>query len=202
MSKPLLAARRYRRAVPVVAADRRSAPPRTPGQYATTRPPPAAFGSGPTRTNRPARRAGTGSLPSRYQRYAVTGCTPCASAHSLKFTNTNYRLLKETKQQLATPRFSPWVIDDANGPVYQPVGQQMGPVGGRDTNRACSGAASCRASSSDPGLPAEPASLASGRLTQRRRSRPPMPAAPTSCSASSPRPAWADPGGCDGRQDR
>src|SRR5574342_683095 len=70
-------------------------------QYATTRPASTGFGSGSTRINRPARRAGIGSLPSRYQRYAVTGCTPCASAHSLTFTNTYYRLLK--KEQLPTP---------------------------------------------------------------------------------------------------
>src|SRR3981081_1572359 len=62
------------------------------------------FGSGSTRINRPARRAGTGSLPSRNQRYAVTGCTPYSRAHSLKFTTTYYCLLKG--QQLAPPSTS------------------------------------------------------------------------------------------------
>ena len=40
------------------------------------------------RISPPTRVAGTGSFPSRNQRYAVTGCTPCATAHSLKFTIT------------------------------------------------------------------------------------------------------------------
>src|SRR3977135_1381697 len=72
-------------------------------QYAATMPPTGTgFGAGSTRINRPARRAGTGSFPSRNQRYAVTGCTPCSRAHSFKFTTTHHCLLKG--QQLAPPR--------------------------------------------------------------------------------------------------
>jgi hypothetical protein len=71
-------------------------------QYAATMPTTdTGFGSGSTRINRPARRAETGSFPSRNQRYAVTGCTPCPNAHCLKFTSTHYCLLRG--QQLATP---------------------------------------------------------------------------------------------------
>ena len=33
----------------------------------------------------PTRVAGTGRVPSRNQRYAVCGCTPCAFAHSVRF---------------------------------------------------------------------------------------------------------------------
>ena len=45
------------------------------------------------RISPPTRVAGTGSFPSRNHRYAVTGCTPFAIAHSLKFTITSYHLL-------------------------------------------------------------------------------------------------------------
>jgi hypothetical protein len=46
-------------------------------------------------------RGDTASLSSRNQRYAVLGCTPCASAHSLKFTHALHHTLK--CQQLFTP---------------------------------------------------------------------------------------------------
>src|ERR1017187_10332375 len=59
-------------------------------------------GAASTRISRPARLAGTGSLPSRNQRYAVTGWTPCCSAHSFKFTHAFYCIL--TRQQLTSPQ--------------------------------------------------------------------------------------------------
>jgi hypothetical protein len=47
----------------------------------------AAFASMFTRIVRgPTRSAGTGNVPSRNQRYAVRGATPCALAHSVRFT--------------------------------------------------------------------------------------------------------------------
>ena len=45
------------------------------------------------RINPPTRVAGTGSFPSRNHLYAVTGCTPFAIAHCLKFTIASYHLL-------------------------------------------------------------------------------------------------------------
>src|ERR1019366_6599506 len=59
-------------------------------------------GAASTRISRPARLAGTGSLPSRNQRYAVTGWTPCCSAHSFKFTHAFYCIL--TRRQLTSPQ--------------------------------------------------------------------------------------------------
>jgi pimeloyl-ACP methyl ester carboxylesterase len=45
------------------------------------------------RISPPTRVAGMGSFPSRNHRYAVTGCTPFATAHSLKFTTVSDHLL-------------------------------------------------------------------------------------------------------------
>src|SRR6476469_3638493 len=42
----------------------------------------------------PTRSAGTGNVPSRNQRYAVRGATPCALAHSVRFTHEIIQHLK------------------------------------------------------------------------------------------------------------
>jgi hypothetical protein len=47
---------------------------------------------GDTKISRPTFRAGTGSVPSRYQRYAVVTWMPCACAHSVRFTLQIYYL--------------------------------------------------------------------------------------------------------------
>src|SRR5258707_2711891 len=52
----------------------------------------AAAVPGDTRISRPTFCAGTGSVPSRYQRYAVVTWMPCACAHSVRFTRQAYSL--------------------------------------------------------------------------------------------------------------
>ena len=47
---------------------------------------------GDTGLGRPTFRAGTGSLPFRYQRYTVVTWMPCACAQSVKFTSQEYYL--------------------------------------------------------------------------------------------------------------
>ena len=67
----------------------------------------AVTASGFTRIVRgPTRTAGTGNVPSRNHRYAACGCTPCAIAHSRRFTPTPYNERTHQNEQKRTQPYA------------------------------------------------------------------------------------------------